>query len=276
MKKLAYNGKTILIADTPSTTRNMTQSPLLRLPGELRNKIFAYAVGGHIITVTRVPPYESSESSDDEDDLDSIRYEDDDSYERLEFRLATATQPKLPNHLAYYFNGGVISDGSLQGHGSSRVSSIFTVGRVCRQIYTETALLQYKTNYFHFEVPGFTYVFVKQLTSEQLHAIPAISIGDGYLSQEMFGSACFVTPELWRLFRGLRKVCLVPGIMEWTDAPTPREKLVKVAKDLCFDIKENAGLWVGVFDVFDETAVLQDAFGITIKSADGEALECTS
>ncbi|KAI4678804.1 uncharacterized protein J4E84_008623 [Alternaria hordeiaustralica] len=279
-------------------TRNMTQSPLLRLPGELRNKIFAYAVGGHIITVNLVPLAAIYESSDDEDedededkDEDEDDYEDEDkwtrsedySYEQLEFRLATAAQPKPSKelltrgyHSRYHIDSGVSLDGFLKGNASTRVSNIFTVSRVCRQIYTETALLQYKTNYFHFDVPALTELFVKQLTSDQLHAIPAISIGDGYRSQEWFGSVCSITPELCRLFRGLRKVCLVPEILEWTDAPTPREKLVKVARNLRLDIKENVGLWVGLFDIFDETAVLQDAVGFTIKFAAGEAQESTS
>jgi len=257
----------------------MTQSPLLRLPGELRNKIFAYAVGGHIITVTLAAPHESS---DDEDDLDSIRYEDDDSCERLEFRLATAAQPKPPMelrelgyHSSYHIDGGAL-DAFLQGNASTRVSSIFTVSRVCRQIYTETALLQYKTNYFHFDVPAFVDLFIKHLTPEQLHAIPTISIGDGYLIQEIFGPVCSITRELRQQFTGLSKIYVVPEIMEWTKALTPLDKLIQVARNLRLDIEENAGLWVGVFDVFDETAVLQDAFGITIKSAAGEAQESTS
>ncbi|KAI4612095.1 hypothetical protein J4E80_007549 [Alternaria sp. BMP 0032] len=246
----------------------MTQSPLLRLPGELRNKIFAYAVGGHIITVTLAPPCDSSESSDDEDDVEWVRHEDDDSYKYLQFRLATAAQPKPPieprslgYHSRYHIVGGALD--------ATHVSSIFTASRVCRQIYTETALLQYKTNYFHFDVPVCIDLFIKHLTSEQLQAIPTISIGDGYLIEEIFGPVCSITRELRKQFLGLSKIYLVPEIVEWTSAPTPREKLVKVARNLRLDIKENAGLWVGIFDVLDETAVIQDALGVTIETGGG-------
>ncbi|KAI4947475.1 hypothetical protein J4E91_006829 [Alternaria rosae] len=144
-----------------------------------------------------------------------------------------------------------------------RISRFFTVGR-------------YKTNYFHFDVPAFIDLFTKQLTFDQRRAIPAISIGDGYLVQEFWGDQSFAAPELRRLFPGLRKIYLVPEILEWIDAPTSRDKLVKVARNLRLDVKESAGLWVGVFDVLDETAVLQDAFGFTIKSAVDEAEESLS
>ena len=251
----------------------MTQSPLLRLPGELRNKIFAYAVGGHIITVTL--------ASDDEDDLDWMRYEDD-STTRLKFCLTTTVQPNVPRephnlgyHSNYYINDVFSWDAFLEAKASTCVSRIFTVGRVCRQIYTETALLQYKTNYFHFKTPIFIDLFIMQLTFEQRRAILAISIGDGYLVQQVWCHQ-FLTPDSLRQFSGLRKIYLVPEIMEWADAPTPRDKLAKVARELGLDVTENAGLWIGLFDIFDETVVLRDAVGFTIKSAAGEAQEFTS
>ncbi|KAI4644337.1 hypothetical protein J4E93_006238 [Alternaria ventricosa] len=251
----------------------MTQSPLLRLPGELRNKIFAYAVGGYIITAKRPILHEPS---DDEADWYCPRFEDD-SDNRLKFCLTTTVQPQVPRepdaisyHSDYYINDCVPWDPFLEGKTSTSVSRIFTVGYVCRQIYTETALLQYKTNYFHFDTPVFIDLFLMQLTFDQRRAIPAISIGDGYLVQEDW---CYqaVTPGSLRQFSRLRKIYLVPEIMGWTDALTPRDKLVKMARKLRLDVTENAGLWIGLFDVFDETAVLQDAFGITIKSAAGEA-----
>ncbi|KAH6864799.1 hypothetical protein BKA58DRAFT_471995 [Alternaria rosae] len=246
---MAYINAEVSGAVSEITTRNMTQSPLLRLPGELRNKIFAYAVGGHVILAKLVTLYEPNFA------------------ERLEFCLTTTVQPKPPKeprnrgyHGSHHIYSGDSLDVFLPGNTSQRVSRIFTVGRVCRQIYTETALLQYKTNCFHFDVPAFIDLFTKQLTFDQRRAIPRYLHWGWILSPGILG----------------RKIYLVPEILEWTDAPTFRDKLVKKARSLCLDVKENAGLWVGVFDVFDETAVLQDAFGFTIKSAADEAEESLS
>ncbi|KAF2648570.1 hypothetical protein K491DRAFT_722461 [Lophiostoma macrostomum CBS 122681] len=44
-------GSQAAIEEQPSITPTEAHFPFLRLPGELRNKIYAYAVGGHVIDV---------------------------------------------------------------------------------------------------------------------------------------------------------------------------------------------------------------------------------
>jgi hypothetical protein len=50
-----------------STRRNGEESPLLRLPAELRNKIYEYAIGGHVIELfdsTKKPHYNMLSQAD--------------------------------------------------------------------------------------------------------------------------------------------------------------------------------------------------------------------
>ena len=52
-RSLTHTTRSILTTDTLSTARNSTESPLLRLPGEFRNRIFAHVLGGYTIVMYR-------------------------------------------------------------------------------------------------------------------------------------------------------------------------------------------------------------------------------
>jgi hypothetical protein len=117
---------------TPNRTlKNQLQSPLLRLPPELRNKIYDYVCGGLTVCPTKMntPPYRLWS-----------RYTKD--------RLTSDWKP-LPNPTSYLL--------------------------VCRQMYSEMALLPLKLNdfeIFHFRSSS---QFIGQLSTEQRNAIDSVS-----------------------------------------------------------------------------------------------------
>ncbi|KAI4931943.1 uncharacterized protein J4E92_003841 [Alternaria infectoria] len=119
----------------------MTESPLIRLPGELRNRIYELAVGGNIIAVTGF-------------------------YRR-------------PGKLSVYLTSANTSGPdakSAQASLRAPVSGIFTIGLVCRQLHRETALIQYAKNLFHFDIMYHGQEFVDSLSSAQRALLTSISV----------------------------------------------------------------------------------------------------
>ncbi|KAL8721886.1 MAG: hypothetical protein Q9225_001522 [Loekoesia sp. 1 TL-2023] len=110
--------------DTPATQRkamerNSASSPLLRLPSEIRNKIYEYALGGNHLEV---------------------------DYEPHEHKYKTIKKQRYRTH----YGGGLYHE--CAGEGDDIPSSLHLgLLRVCRQIYGEAALLPYALNTFVFE-----------------------------------------------------------------------------------------------------------------------------
>ncbi|KAF2251348.1 hypothetical protein BU26DRAFT_592469 [Trematosphaeria pertusa] len=146
------------------TARNSTDSPLLRLPGELRDRIFRLAIGGHVIAVTR--------------DGRGIQLLDPVSTKK--YRPATATRGTKSSHRgrARFLQGERIP-------GAERVSRIFTLAFVCRQIHSESQLLPYKHNIFHFDTPWSFGSFTKRLSTPQRQAIFSVSVGGDYIIEKI-------------------------------------------------------------------------------------------
>ncbi|KAI4659039.1 uncharacterized protein J4E78_005462 [Alternaria triticimaculans] len=119
----------------------MTESPLLRLPGELRNRIYELAVGGNIIVVTK-------------------------SY----------TRPGKTSVCLTSANTSGPDAKSAQASIRAPVSGIFTIGLVCRQLHRETALSQYAKNLFHFDNMYHGRDFVDSLSSAQRALLTSISV----------------------------------------------------------------------------------------------------
>jgi len=134
--------------------RNQAESPLLRLPGELRNRIYELAVGGNIIVVTK-------------------------SYKRWRKTSVylTSADPSGPDAK------------SAQASIRAPVSGIFTIGLVCRQLHRETALSQYARNLFHFDNMYYGRDFVDSLSSAQRALVTSISVRIGtYFVTRWFNS----------------------------------------------------------------------------------------
>lgn len=134
--------------------RNQAESPLLRLPGELRNRIYELAVGGNIIVVTK-------------------------SYKRWRKTSVylTSADPSGPDAK------------SAQASIRAPVSGIFTIGLVCRQLHRETALSQYAKNLFHFDSMTAGQILLESLNSAQRALLTSISIqvGTYFVTRWFFG-----------------------------------------------------------------------------------------
>jgi hypothetical protein len=117
--------------------RNDRESPLLRLPGEIRNKIYEFAVGGHIIVIK----YHGSLFTPPTLHLSA----------ELSYRLLTPLS-SLASTVAKL---AMEEKSSLAGSAKmpkiealERPSRIFGIDLVCRQIRAETSQIQYKHNIF--------------------------------------------------------------------------------------------------------------------------------
>jgi len=122
----------------------MTESSLLRLPGELRNHIYELAVGGNIIVVTK-------------------------SYKRPGKTLVYLTSANTSGPDAR----------SAQVSIRAPVSGIFTIGLVCRQLHREAALSQYVKNLFHFDSMIAGQILLESLNSAQRALLTSIFIQVG-------------------------------------------------------------------------------------------------
>lgn len=120
------------------TARNSRESTLLRLPGELRNKIYKYSVGGFIIHSR--PAEVTRDSNSNEIQAQQLEYcitgmlNAGPQYKPLQATLGMYGQAKWP------------TDGLP-------VNRIFNLSSTCRQIRSETASFEspYASNYFRFE-----------------------------------------------------------------------------------------------------------------------------
>ena len=120
------------------TSLHSKQSPLLRLPPEIRNIIYRYAIGGYLIQVSS-----------------GYRPSNRQLEEHLE-RLQNPRQPEGDGELIRHrvFPGLDPSYGSahLAVERPMSIAQVFNISLVCRQLASETALLQYKHNLFELDV----------------------------------------------------------------------------------------------------------------------------
>lgn len=106
-----------------SMNRNSVVSPFLRLPGEIRNKIYGFVVGGHHIRIGYTPHLHQSKTIKGE-----------------------------PHRI--HVGGGFFHHLAARGKPSRRYQKAQSLHlgllRVCRQVYGEAALLPYSANMFSF------------------------------------------------------------------------------------------------------------------------------
>ncbi|KAK4899819.1 hypothetical protein LTR27_003085 [Elasticomyces elasticus] len=164
---------------------NKRDSPLLRLPPEVRNRIWSFLLGEKIIHI-----HGSKRSKDKRRFVHSICK----TPERDE------EPASIPNHgvyLAHHINCYVPNPGEIL----PTVSSVLAVLTSCRQIHQEAALLPYKLNTFEcvkLEVLG---PFLQALVPAQAHAIEMLTISD----MSAYSTATFKKLAKTKL-RGLRKI----------------------------------------------------------------------
>ncbi|KAF1961027.1 hypothetical protein CC80DRAFT_544424 [Byssothecium circinans] len=181
------------------TTFNSINSPLLRLPGELRNMITEYALGNNVIMVEgftqRLAP---------------------DKAVALEFRLVSPTSrtkefgPGIDDRKQLPFS-------TVQGEPSKNVSLLFNLGLVCRQINAEATLFPYRYNVFHFNTVRTCDRFIEKLSTRQQGAISSISLGDTFIDSIILAIMHNSALE-GKSFEGLTKAETISSIWS-TDVP---------------------------------------------------------
>lgn len=119
----------VFMTNHDSAERNAKQSPLLRLPGEIRNRIYHYAMIGNVAMVT--------------EDNDRAIVNEKTGKIAKRFHKVRAVGVKDGHGLSKWLD-------TARG-GNSTFESNFHLLEVCRQIYTETATLAYSGTNFYLE-----------------------------------------------------------------------------------------------------------------------------
>ncbi|CAO2655120.1 Nn.00g101840.m01.CDS01 [Neocucurbitaria sp. VM-36] len=164
------------------TARNQTESPLLRLPAEIRNQICTYLdLGGHTIEVLH-----ASDKTVDILDESGGRVHNSASsrsWQRLFFRIElngdsknTTTPPKPP--LLGIGQGKRIYP--IKRKRCASIPGLFSLPQVCRGLREDTLLLLYELNTFAFTDNSYNYSealrsWVLSLDAPQKDAIRSIS-----------------------------------------------------------------------------------------------------
>lgn len=145
-------------------------TPLLRLPTEIRNRIWNFACGGQLVKLPS--KWRTSEKGG------AVRYDGDRSL------LATGDLNTICN----------------QRPGPTRVLSAFHLPEVCRQIYSETALISYGENVFDLTfIDLHSGSSMSRLMSAQRRAITTLKPDPRYL--------CSLPQDagVWSHFKPIRK-----------------------------------------------------------------------
>ncbi|KAF2468273.1 uncharacterized protein BDR25DRAFT_316388 [Lindgomyces ingoldianus] len=179
------------------TKENSLKSPLLRMPPEIRNKIFGYVLGGHDIKI---------------------------QVEKNKYILETRQWSHDIWHVARPLDSPQNCDPSPYS-----VKPNFQLLRVCRQIYNEAAVLPYKLNNFSFAGSARKYLgkygnnwynptdyWVERRTIAQLQAVttlePSVRYMDEYTSKRR--------PAFRRRFPKIKHLIInIPwkGTERWTE-----------------------------------------------------------
>jgi hypothetical protein len=157
---------------------NQKDSPFLRLPAEIRNQVYEYALGGNTIKIG----FETYRST----------------YKRNE-----------PNKLApvFMYNCTVFSQltNPFKDHKQPfvEISSGFTLlNSICRQLYLETATLPYKLNLISFASHNIMVNFLlieQRISRQQRHAITQLGLPDNMPGANILA----YLPNLKRVFLGV-------------------------------------------------------------------------
>ena len=241
---------------------NKPGSPLLRLPGELRNKVYSFAVGGFVIMVSN----KGSRSS-------IFRPNEP---VKLTYRLAIATTHGTIEQSENNTNasGSCLEAGPSPG--VEHVSSIFTIARVCRQVSEETALLQYKENVFSFSTELVLLSFSAMLKSAQRNAINTIPIETEYVEDTVCHRSVYSflgmstpMPPFREILPSLNSIFVAPRSLQSVDGETNEQKFFRVHDILDLNAECDIGLLFRCYDVLDATADLKGSCSVKVISLGG-------
>ena len=170
--------------------RNATESPLLRLPGELRDRIFRLVIGDQVIHLLRidkhVPFGQKNRPKCYTHGVCIAERSEDNAYQDFMEHGYQNRPPPFPFEPGY--NGGHLpyfrchdrcvsmckNQGNAGQHGGSRISLGLLL--TCQQAYVESFHLLWATNTFSFEDPETLQFFTKALNPLQKAKLNAMHI----------------------------------------------------------------------------------------------------
>ncbi|KAK5128828.1 hypothetical protein LTR85_000161 [Meristemomyces frigidus] len=168
--RILNTGKKALLSNATAQS-NSTQSPLLSLPPEIRNRIYGYVLGGQTIHVcvdskwdweSKTVKYRIGHSVccskvSDEEAAQAIRYADD----------LTDVPKFATRHEQCHLN---IDKRDKRRH------LHLSLLQICSQIHREAALVPFQDNTFTITWNGDSSVFFKRLVPRQLRAITSLNV----------------------------------------------------------------------------------------------------
>jgi hypothetical protein len=159
-------------SDIPRWSINQANSPFLRLPGEIRNRIYEYALGGNTINIG----YQTYHSS----------------YEKV--------VPVFKYHCTV-FSERVNPYKDRQNARVNTSRSFTLLNNICRQLYLETTALPYKLNTIAFDSHNTMINFIlieRRLSPQQRHALTQL-----FLPNDIPGANMLTfLPNLEKVFLG--------------------------------------------------------------------------
>ena len=161
---------------------NQTRSPFLRLPQEVRARIYIYTLGGNTITI---------------------------GYETYRTSKEASSPAAQKVHPIFRYRSAVYSAHNLnpfkpQPPFIKKTHGLSLLNGICRQLYLETATLPYTLNTLAFSSHNILanfFLFEQRLTREQCDAITSVTLSDA-----------LPMPNLLVYLSGLQKVVLVDDL----------------------------------------------------------------
>jgi hypothetical protein len=178
----------VTTTDLYSYEENQQQSPLLRLPAEIRTEIYKYALSNNEIIVTTTPL---------ESERAKVSYEPYTGYKSFVSKGLCST----------FYLATMHRDASGAQHTST---GIFSMSAVCRQLHFETYLMEFKLNCWTFRSTGILKFWITRTTMPLYLAklIPVLGVTERPWD-------CFPRIAFWRMFPGLTMIKYRTIVTKW-------------------------------------------------------------
>ncbi|KAH7081437.1 hypothetical protein BKA63DRAFT_405245, partial [Paraphoma chrysanthemicola] len=222
------------------TAANQISSTLLRLPAELRNRIWRFAVGGYIIMIKQRKTVGNMAFGTRRQPID-----------------LTSTEHQCKTSMIDHKQGGQCETSTTS------VAGLFTIGQTCRQIHAETVLLQYHFITFHFDHKDSIACFSAALTPPQLEAINTIALDPKGRFIEMITFprwTSFVPKSISIPFPSLNYIIVAPS-----GTYSDRTLLKGYESCIAVETAHKKGLYLVCFDVFSGWMSLEGGSKLQVR-----------
>jgi hypothetical protein len=163
----------------------------LRLPGEIRNRIYEYALGGETITIG----YETYRTTCRDDKPDKVT-------PVFKYNCTVHNNCWKPSRICKCGEPSRVCKCEQQS--TSQLKSFTLINSICRQLYLETAILPYKLNLIGFKSSNTMVnflLFEQRLPRQQRRAITRLIL----LDDEPGANILACLPNLEQIYLGLKQ-----------------------------------------------------------------------